>query len=763
MRAQLLRMVGWMGPRPTVPGTPCATGTWRCYAVRPTVGERRNPYHVLGLKKGATEVEIKEAYKVLARKHHPDRNQNDPGARERFIEVQEAYEALIERKTAAPILAQVEETNAEFVRSGAYRKVAIRVAAAVVALAALGLGFAFRDELDFRMRDFLARRADPEGAVEWLRPVMDGGNPRAAHVRVGLARRLLAANDRAGAEALLSDAADPLGRAMLGDLHVASGRLDDARRAYERAIAASQEAETWARAYAGLVSVDDAAAATKVYSDAAAKFPQDPWVRWMTALRDLRAGRPHEAAVRVDGVEMPAARSMRAAALVTAARLLEPGVRWNEERRRLSEDAIRELEQGAPAGTPGEFGMLRPVPQLLRQRLTDWTPTTSLDDATGAWHLARAAAELERRSKEGDLLAVAAAERARARDERSLSALLGHGAVLLRLSAAEAGPPARNLFSAALGMYEGSATAWAGVALAISKSRPDPLVNAEDYAHELTAWEKAIGLEPQNAEWHHGRALSLRRAGPARMADRIESNRRAIVLDPAYGAPRLDLADALEEQGRDADAIAVLQAATKVPEVGTLAWMRLADHHYVARRFHAAAGAYRSAALDPDPDVQAAAWLGAARSWAHLRKPQEAFEAMDRATSLALDLKPDHNDPAIAWIFSKGWRPDAGPLDTGVATLLREADGHYTAGRFIEAASSYRRATDEGLDVAVRARGWYGVARSLAMSDQFHRSSQAMRRAVELDPSVADLRDPVFARLEAAGFEPLAMARGMEP
>ena len=53
-----------------------------------------NPYEVLAVAKNASDDEIKKAYRKLARQYHPDANQGDASAEERFKEVQGAYDVL---------------------------------------------------------------------------------------------------------------------------------------------------------------------------------------------------------------------------------------------------------------------------------------------------------------------------------------------------------------------------------------------------------------------------------------------------------------------------------------------------------------------------------------------------------------------------------------------------------------------------------------------------------------------------------------------
>lgn len=55
---------------------------------------KRDYYEVLGISKGASEEEIKKAYKKLARKYHPDMNPGDKEAEEKFKEINEANEVL---------------------------------------------------------------------------------------------------------------------------------------------------------------------------------------------------------------------------------------------------------------------------------------------------------------------------------------------------------------------------------------------------------------------------------------------------------------------------------------------------------------------------------------------------------------------------------------------------------------------------------------------------------------------------------------------
>ena len=79
-----------------MPGVRCqtpfrrkASGTWHLApAVKPDY------YKTLGVGRGASQEDIRKAYRRLARKFHPDVNPGDKAAEERFKDVQQAYDIL---------------------------------------------------------------------------------------------------------------------------------------------------------------------------------------------------------------------------------------------------------------------------------------------------------------------------------------------------------------------------------------------------------------------------------------------------------------------------------------------------------------------------------------------------------------------------------------------------------------------------------------------------------------------------------------------
>lgn len=60
-----------------------------------------DPYSILGVARGASEAEIKKAYRSLAKTHHPDRNKDNPNAADKFAEITRAYDLLTDKDKRA--------------------------------------------------------------------------------------------------------------------------------------------------------------------------------------------------------------------------------------------------------------------------------------------------------------------------------------------------------------------------------------------------------------------------------------------------------------------------------------------------------------------------------------------------------------------------------------------------------------------------------------------------------------------------------------
>ena len=66
-----------------------------------TTSTPRDPYDVLGVRRDASDQEIKKAFRKLARELHPDVNAHDPQAEDKFKEAAEAYEILSDSQRRA--------------------------------------------------------------------------------------------------------------------------------------------------------------------------------------------------------------------------------------------------------------------------------------------------------------------------------------------------------------------------------------------------------------------------------------------------------------------------------------------------------------------------------------------------------------------------------------------------------------------------------------------------------------------------------------
>jgi molecular chaperone DnaJ len=92
---------------------------------------KQDYYEILGVSRTAEEREIKKAYKRLAMKYHPDRNQGDKEAEAKFKEIKEAYEVLTDAQKRA---AYDQYGHAAFEQGGMGGAAAVLAAARISAI-----------------------------------------------------------------------------------------------------------------------------------------------------------------------------------------------------------------------------------------------------------------------------------------------------------------------------------------------------------------------------------------------------------------------------------------------------------------------------------------------------------------------------------------------------------------------------------------------------------------------------------------------------
>ena len=127
----------------------------------------KNYYTILGVRKTATDNEIKNAYRLLAKQYHPDTNPDKPGAEEKLKDINEAYATLndsetrghYDRKYDQFLLWQKQRANYEY----ALKLYESRKAYVII----LDPGF-LKDLFNENVKNFHASLVKDPGVIAWL-------------------------------------------------------------------------------------------------------------------------------------------------------------------------------------------------------------------------------------------------------------------------------------------------------------------------------------------------------------------------------------------------------------------------------------------------------------------------------------------------------------------------------------------------------------------------------------------------------------------
>ena len=154
-----------------------------------------DPYQTLGVARGASEKEIKSAYRTLAKELHPDRNRDNPAAAERFSKVTNAYDLLSDKDKRAQfdrgeIDAEGNPTN-PFAGMGAGQGAGAGFG---------GTGFGGAGGRRYSARDFEGFQSDDVDLGDIFEGLFGGGGGAAAGARGGFAGRRPPPPPRKGAD-----------------------------------------------------------------------------------------------------------------------------------------------------------------------------------------------------------------------------------------------------------------------------------------------------------------------------------------------------------------------------------------------------------------------------------------------------------------------------------------------------------------------------------------------------------------------------------
>lgn len=228
---------------------------------------------------------------------------------------------------------------------------------------------------------------------------------------------------------------------------------------------------------------------------------------------------------------------------------------------------------------------------------------------------------------------------------------------------------------------------------AILQGMADGAMTAGDYAASLNYVEQLLEIDPDGANAHRLRGQALTALG--RTDEGIDSYRKAVELEGEFHMARLQLADALDQAGRDAESVEAFAALLANSPPQPIAYTRAAETFLKAGDVDRAVDAYRAGREAAPQNVNIPndlAWLLATHPSDAVRNGEAAVEAAEYARKLTRGEHAAVMDTLAAAYAEAGRFDEAVAAADAAISLARERDDAALVERITKRREMYTRA-----------------------------------------------------------------------
>lgn len=591
--------------------------------------ELEHYYHTLGLRVGANEKAVRDAYKQLAKKYHPDRNPGNQEAMEKFLKLKEAYEAIIERKTTSKVATKVEERALELKRDETFQRRSRRAGFAVASLAALVVialvGIVVRAFVigggPIVQAAELQRAGRYEEAVARLDEIPETAKPelRSQALLFKAAVQGRAGDYVDGVETLRAYAAemgdDPAAFALLGDLQVLLGNADAGVQAYEHAIELSPDDRDLQAQYAGALLRAGRVEAAQSRLETLANTPDAVGV-WAQTLLYLRAGDYERAAGLPDDAETFVARANRGLVYMLNDQLAEAKAEL---------EAARFLAEGQDTAGRG-YGVFYRRPMIDPRHPFDVLPRLRAEVQRSAVLVIAGDHKLRERAYTEAIETFQEAEIVD-RDWAVLQFAIGSAYTTMAAKG-----NARERFMKAAFRFEQSASL--DDSLLAAKTHLAVARLGEGRSKDaLELMDVLVSHSPRDPQLHIQRGRLYGKTGDTRTE--MSSYRAALRVDPNLGEAHMAMGELYLATDKYAQALAEFRRATKDPRVADNAWLAIAEEAYARNDCKRAVPAYKQLLRSETPDSRHFFQLACCQT--QQGQLESAFDSLVRASRTGLE------------------------------------------------------------------------------------------------------------------------------